>query len=103
LLAVHEVSDLSPEEAMLSVANRTLYTPARMKSLLPPWMDKLESVGDMRAELLRLGAAGPSDRMRVDPQRLAGRLVDWARKSEPIQAVSHLRGLDRNNQARELL
>lgn len=103
LLAINELTDLSPGEAILRGANRSLYGSGRLTSSLPPWMDRVESVREMRAEILRLISVGSNERMRIDPHLLASQLDDWARRSEAYQAISHLRSLDRADEARKLL
>lgn len=93
--------ELDPEEALLRAANRTLFSAGA--SALPPWMERLDAIVEARAEAQILVTAPGSERMRVDPRDLAGRLLRWARHCDPVEAVQLLRREGKPKEALELL
>jgi len=86
-LALHRPPELPPEEALLHGANRTLLAPATLQGTLPHWMDRLNAIQEMRKEIFRLLAIPSLERRRIEPDDLASRLDDWARRCAPITAV----------------
>jgi hypothetical protein len=102
-LALHRPVELSPEEALLHAANRTLLNPVNLQGTLPRWMDKLDAIREMRTESCRLLAASAAERRGVSPEDFASRLEEWGRRCEPITAVMSLHQRGRIEEASNLL
>ncbi|HEY6140809.1 MAG TPA: hypothetical protein VI670_23900 [Thermoanaerobaculia bacterium] len=99
----YRLPELSAEEALLRAANRTLYAAEALESALPSWRTKIEAVQAARAQAFSLIASSAAERLRVDPRDLASRLANWARSSEPFDAVESLRGRGLREEALALL
>lgn len=82
--------DEGPEDALVRIANGTMYAPERCASRLPFWMQKVEAVDAAVAMARRLVVHQPADRAQADPGSVEEQIRRCIAAMDPVAAVTRL-------------